>query len=528
MLVNSTWLTLLLLFVGVYYLFLYVVALTSRDAEDRPPENNFYFVFVPAKNEEKVIERTLASFSGWKGDNYRVIVINDGSTDRTHEMVERAASVDKTIVFLDRRPDCAGASKGAVLNFALQQIRFFLDHNFLEPLNLDAGFREAYDDSHIIVGCFDADALVQKNTLDEVTRVFSSGDFDAVQTAVRIYNRDQSWLATMQDIEFLGFSRIIQKARMCFGSVGMGGNGQFARLSSLLQLGDEPWGRTLTEDLELGLRLICKGMRLGFVSNVITEQEGVTHIRPLFRQRTRWLQGHFTNWKYIPSVCRSRARLVTKVDTVFYLTFVTAVFLVALSATLSVLSILRLIQVRNSLLAVFYDRNYALGVIVLVLYSTMFLPLFMYSLSAFYSGTSRARRFLLAVLFAAYTYVWLPAGFTAIFRILKGETSWVKTERVSMVASPEFRDAVREGVQRRRTPRFPAREGILVNNTPSLLVDISEGGAGVLVRGVAIDTHSVCLTIPGSERNVTATVVWRASPGKGLQRLGLCFEGATS
>ncbi|MGH2968452.1 MAG: hypothetical protein ACRDK0_05240 [Solirubrobacteraceae bacterium] len=48
----------------------------------------------------------------------------------------------------------------------------------------------------------------------------------------------------------MGFSRLVQAGRDPLGSVGLGGNGQFVRLSALQDMGDSPWSRCLTEDLD--------------------------------------------------------------------------------------------------------------------------------------------------------------------------------------------------------------------------------------------------------------------------------------
>ena len=50
--------------------------------------------------------------------------------------------------------------------------------------------------------------------------------------------------------EFVVFTEIFQRARQRVGSVGLGGNGQFARLTALMSLGDAPWTKCLTEDLD--------------------------------------------------------------------------------------------------------------------------------------------------------------------------------------------------------------------------------------------------------------------------------------
>ena len=58
----------------------------------------------------------------------------------------------------------------------------------------------------------------------------------AVQVGVRMYNAQESLLARMQDIEFVVFTEIYQRARRHLGTVELGGNGQFVRLAALRSL----------------------------------------------------------------------------------------------------------------------------------------------------------------------------------------------------------------------------------------------------------------------------------------------------
>ena len=74
----------------------------------------------------------------------------------------------------------------------------------------------------------------------------------------------------------------------------MGGNGQFNRLSALdaIATGPGPWRNRLTEDQDLGLRLLTAGWRSHQEVRAVVEQQGVPRLRPLLRQRTRWSQGN--------------------------------------------------------------------------------------------------------------------------------------------------------------------------------------------------------------------------------------------
>lgn len=69
------------------------IADVSRPEWDRQPRGKpRVSVIVPARNEEEMIERGLAGLLALDYDNYEVIAVNDRSTDRTGECMERVAA----------------------------------------------------------------------------------------------------------------------------------------------------------------------------------------------------------------------------------------------------------------------------------------------------------------------------------------------------------------------------------------------------------------------------------------------------
>jgi len=521
---NISWLTGILLFVGGYYSALYVIAKFARRAENTSVEDFFYFIIIPAKNEEKVIYKTVKNCLKLEGNNYRVIVVDDGSTDKTTEIVENICKNSKKVVLFHNLPTQSKKGKGAVLNYAFSQIKLALSTGFVHPFHIKKEIADKFDKNHIIIGVFDADADPSTNMLSEISKAFSATNADAIQTTVRISNRAQSLLSAMQDIEFLGFSRIVQKARSVFGSVGLGGNGQFTRLSALESLGKEPWGNTLTEDLELGLRLISKGKKLYFIDSATVEQEGLISLKALIKQRTRWLQGHFMNWKYIPSILTANIPLKTKIDTIIYIVFVSVVFLVGLSVITSVLSIFRLIVLYNSFLAPFYDKSYLLGTIVLIIYSFAFIPMFVDSVFKFYANEKLPKKLLYIILFACYTYVWIPAGIIGLYRLITGKTTWVKTERVNKiyVEASGNQYSFRE---RRASPRLSFHTYIKANyNEYLFIINVSKNGMKVLSNNTQIEKGNVIYVKSPLHKSEKAKVVWTRQIDKDLIEAGLMLK----
>ena len=113
----------------------------------------------------------------------------------------------------------------------------------------------------VIVCVVDADGRLDRHVLEAVDPYLQRpGGPGPTQIGVRMYNRRAGTAARLQDMEFVVYGDIFQCARRFIGSVGMGGNGQFMRLSALDSLGEDPWSDSLTEDLDLGVRLLARGL----------------------------------------------------------------------------------------------------------------------------------------------------------------------------------------------------------------------------------------------------------------------------
>ena len=244
---------------------------------------------MPCLNEEKVILNSLHRLLSIPGDDFGVLVIDDGSDDRTVEVLSDV--LGERVWLLSRKPPQARQGKGEALNAGIRYL-------------LDSGRLADRDPDNVVVVVVDADGQLDPQSIEQVRPYFADPVVGAVQIGVRINNREQSRLARMQDMEFVVYTEVFQRGRRHLGSVGLGGNGQFMRLSAMMSLGPSPWTRSLTEDLDLGVRLIAAGWRNEYCPSVAVHQQGVVELRRLIRQRTRWFQGHLQSWKLIPLVLR--------------------------------------------------------------------------------------------------------------------------------------------------------------------------------------------------------------------------------
>ncbi len=416
-----TWAPIVIALAGLSYAaYLFSTSRRAPAQWQAPPDSLFYVFVVPCLNEEVVIGRTINRLLDLPGPPSAVLVIDDGSEDGTADVVR---SFDPSRVWLLRRelPD-ARKGKGAALNNAMQHLR-------------TSGLLDGHDLNDVIIGVVDADGRLARSTLVEVAPYFRDPEVGAVQIGVRMYNADANKLARMQDMEFVIFTEIFQRARTQTGSAGMGGNGQFARLSALSDLGEAPWTDFLTEDLDLGLRLLMNGWKTTFCPRTWVDQQAVTDMKRLLRQRTRWYQGHLQCWVRLPALARS-PQLSWRIaaDLTYHLMIAIAMLLMGLYSVTLLAAVAIVGLADPGRLAPFFTGNY--GLPVLIWYVAAF------GLAWFYAwlywmatpSLSFVRVLGYAHLYCVYTYIWVISGVRALGRMLTRKQGWAKTARTKDVA----------------------------------------------------------------------------------------------
>jgi cellulose synthase/poly-beta-1,6-N-acetylglucosamine synthase-like glycosyltransferase len=245
-----------------------------------------YFL-VPCLNEEAVIGTTVRGLL--QNPNSRVIVIDDASDDRTAE-IAREEGQGRALVLSRTLPN-ARLGKGPALNAAFELVK------------ADVAEREL-DTKQVLICVMDADGRLSRDAVSVVAPLFDDPEVGGVQLAVRIRNKHQL-ITRVQDFEFWGLSATSQFGRVSTGTVSLGGNGQFTRLSALLALDDDPWSTSLTEDLDLAITMLLAGWKLTTTPLASVEQQAVDSLKRLVKQRTRWFQGHMTCGKRLGDVWKS-------------------------------------------------------------------------------------------------------------------------------------------------------------------------------------------------------------------------------
>ncbi len=414
----------LIFFSTLYSLRLVLLSRQHRDAL-LPAPNDLLFVFlVPCLNEERVIAKSLERLLAVPGNNFRVMVIDDASEDGTADVV-RQFDPERVWLFQRTLPD-ARKGKGEALNAAY---RYLCHSGVLGDRNPD----------DVIVAILDADGRLAPNALIEVGPFFADPEVGGVQIGVRMYNAGEKLLARMQDFEFVTFTEIFQRARQRIGSVGLGGNGQFNRLSALRSLGSAPWTKCLTEDLDLGIQLLTRGWLNCFCPTTHVSQQAVVQLRRLVRQRSRWYQGNLQCWQRIPEIVRSDLPVTVVIDLVFQLLASSLILIMSITSA-AFLATFGLMVARNPHMATHAIPGHD-GIALLVMYLLAFGPALIYGPVYWLrdQDSSLIKSIAYAHLFTLYAYMWIPAGWRAVWRTAQApEEDWAKTTRTVDVVKVAF------------------------------------------------------------------------------------------
>jgi len=255
---------------SVYNSFLAFLGLKWNPNESKSPSGYTFSIIVPAKNEESVIGRLLDRLENQEYDRskFDIIIVEDGSTDNTLYVCKNYEKMYDNLTVIHLNSTNVTNGKSRALNYALQNAK------------------------GEIIGIFDADTVPKLDTLAYVSSKFSDPNIAAVQGRLIPINVRESTTARFASLEELFYEYSISgRARLGF-FVPLEGTCTFIRKSVLNELGG--WNEeSLTEDLDLSLKIISKGYKIVYSPSTIAWREVPISLRSLIKQRLRWYRGHF-------------------------------------------------------------------------------------------------------------------------------------------------------------------------------------------------------------------------------------------
>lgn len=415
------------------YVSLLLISYVRQKAVDPGDPTAFTWHFlIPCRDEESVIAETVSA-ARTSFPEAHIWVIDDASEDATAAIVTDIMDVDDRTHLISRVLPEARTGKGKALNAAYRSVSEFVG---ADPV----------DRARSVIGVLDADGFLSDNALSVLSGPAGFGDetLGAAQLEVWMKNRGdkrprpgRNWflnllgrfLIRMQDIEFRTSNSAMQQLRVTTGTVGMGGNGQFTRLTVLDALTEdhgEPWGNKLSEDYELGLNILTRGFRNGYFPQAHVSQEALPYFRRLLTQRTRWGQGIMECASNLPALRRSRVLRFAGFVEIHY--FMSQPWLMMLNLLL--IPIVTAVAVTQGFFGFVSDA--ATWIIVLTGLVFVVLPYALWGPLYRRWGPEpigRTTSVLLGLGYLAYvyfTYFYYPR---AIARMVTGRNSWAKTKR---------------------------------------------------------------------------------------------------
>jgi len=227
-------------------------------------------VIVAAYNEDKVIERTVRSVLEDGYDDLEVVVVDDGSNDRTLSVLHEKFGNDERVTILTQ----ANAGKSAALNRAIAQAR----NNILIAL--------------------DADTIFRQGTIGKLARHFVDPKVGAVSGNARVGNR-HTLITRFQAMEYIMGFNLDRRALDLLNAITVvpGAAGAW-RKDLIVALGG--FGHdTLAEDTDLTLSIRRLGCEIRYEEAAVAWTEAPETTRGLARQRFRWAFGTLQAvWKH--------------------------------------------------------------------------------------------------------------------------------------------------------------------------------------------------------------------------------------
>ena len=240
------------------------MAVFSKYKENLVPEPKVWptiSVLVPAYNEEKVISNTIEGLIETKYPKKEIIVIDDGSKDKTLQI---ALQYKNRVKVLHKE----NGGKASALNYGLN-----------------------YAKGEIIV-VVDADTILGRHSLKEIVKGFSiDKNVAAVAGNIKVRN-PVNWLTKCQSLEYITGIQIVRRAFDIFGTITVIPGALGAMKKSKLEAVGTYHKDTLVEDFDTTIKILKSGLITQGSTNATAYTEAPDTLKDFVKQRKRWYRGN--------------------------------------------------------------------------------------------------------------------------------------------------------------------------------------------------------------------------------------------
>jgi len=242
---------------------------------DPPPTVS---VLIPAHDEESVIVQTVNSVLASDFAELHVIVIDDGSTDKTGDLLDE---------HFGREP----------------RVHIIHQVNRGKPAALSAGIASA--DSEIVV-TIDADTEIEPDAISKLVRHFSDPRVGAVAGNVKVGNRSR-WLTRWQALEYITSQNMEKRAFDLLNCITVVPGALGAWRRKAVEAAGGITADTVAEDADLTIAIRRLGWRISYDEEAIAWTEAPETPGVLIRQRFRWTFGTLQSfWKHKDTLFRPK------------------------------------------------------------------------------------------------------------------------------------------------------------------------------------------------------------------------------
>ena len=234
-------------------------------------------ILVAAYNEEATIVETIESIARQQYPGpLEVIVANDGSKDRTAELVREQLPNYPWLRLLDLKQN---VGKANALNEALKLV------------------------SHTLTATVDADSWLFRDALTSIAERYfhDPKNTRAVAGAVMVRNSRESWMTRAQEWDyFQGIAAIKRVQSMYQGTMVAQGAFSLYDTATLRKVGG--WPDCVGEDIVLSWSILKEGYRIGHCEDALLFTNAPTTLKQFARQRQRWARGMVEAFKKQPGI----------------------------------------------------------------------------------------------------------------------------------------------------------------------------------------------------------------------------------
>jgi peptidoglycan-N-acetylglucosamine deacetylase len=235
-------------------------------------------VLIPAHNEESVIVQTINSVLLSDLMDLHIIVVNDGSTDRTKELLDTNFSRNPRVRIIHQ----VNRGKAAALNLAM-----------------------SLADTEIVV-TIDADTEIEPDAIGKLIRHFSDPKVGAVAGNVKVGNRSR-WLTRWQALEYITSQNMEKRAFDLLNCITVVPGALGAWRKKAIEAAGGITADTVAEDADLTIAIRRLGWRVSYDEEAVAWTEAPETAGQLIRQRFRWTFGTLQSfWKHGDTLLRPK------------------------------------------------------------------------------------------------------------------------------------------------------------------------------------------------------------------------------